>query len=718
MLNKLFLSSLLVLFLSQFAVAQNSEELSWRKHRKLAASLVEKGFYADAAMNYESAFKKNSDKKELIYLAGENYYLAKEFGKAAEAYKFVKDEKDKDFDLVGLKYARSLKQSGDYETAIREFTYFQNAYNGDQKQMLKEVISNDIKGCELALKLKNDAPGKITLKHLGEQINTSENELAPFAFGDDLLYYTSTLSGKKAMIYRSQFQNGVWSKYTTASGLPVNGDAHVANGVFSPDGQRFYFTQSPIVVAGEKKTKNKNEQVAICEIYVIKKQDEGWSSPVRLRDYINLKGFTTTHPHLVHTEDKEILYFSSNRDGGKGGMDIWYCVRDLKSNDIDFTFPKNLGSTINTKGDEITPFYDAENGVLFFSSNGHVSIGGFDILSSSGSLTNWEKPDNLGLPFNSEVDDYYYIQKKNKSGGFLVSNRAFGDQKRTTTNEDIFEYINPPIIPEIYARGSIFDKKNLTLVKGANLSLYEIVNNERVLMTSKVFSDGVYQFPLLLNKTYLLEAEKDGYANSDIKIVTLDKVDPLGYGESIYLAEPVVIKDTIDLATVIPDVISPSPDAADQTIQANAKPPANKPSAKKQVQKKESPGKEIAASNIPQYAANDARKSDSAALTKDSLQSTSVVANTNKELENVAGEIYKVQIGAQAVYNPAHPHYQGLEDFGVIETDLASYPGITRLLIGNLASRREAIMLLKRLKKKGFSDAFIVKYISGTRVSK
>jgi len=758
MLNKLFLSLVCILTITFIASAQNDDDLSWRKHRKLAESLVEKGFFHDAAMNYEKSFKKNSDKKELIYLAAENYYKSKDFVKAAEAYKFVKDEKDKDFELVGLKYAKSLKQSCDYESAIREFTYFENAYNGDKKGQIKDFVANEIKGCELALKFEGDQT-KLNLVHLSENINTSENELAPIAFSDDILYYTSTLSGKRAMIYRSQFQNGVWSKYTTASGLPTISNAHLANGSFSPDGQRFYFTQCAIEQEKDKKSKKKDNQAALCEIFVIKKQDEGWSAPIRLRDYINLKGFTTTHPNVVHTEDKEILYFSSDREGGKGGMDLWYCVRDLKSNDIDFTFPKNLGSTINTNGDEITPYYNSEKGVLYFSSSGHIGIGGFDIFSSKGSQNIWETATNIGLPFNSCVDDYYYVEKKNNSGGFLVSNRLVSGEKNNTLNEDIFEFITATKAPDIFARGSLFDKKSLNLLKEVTISLYEMNNTDKQLLTTKVFSDGVFQIQVLPNKDYVIEADKDGYQTGTIKVSTNGKYDANNLGESIYLIpstpmEPQVIvaeTKTNDVkvieektkTTTNPTNKEPKKQIKDIPTESTKNNKSNKPTEQKtssneKVVITETKNTTKQKSNQAEPVVNNKTKSSkektvenqevvvekkivkSSNISSDTAQSNTITLTSINEnvIANNEGETYKVQIGAHANYQPGHKRYSNLEEFGILETDNSSHPGLTRVLIGNLSERTDAIILQRRLKMKGFSDAFIVTYKGGIRVSK
>jgi len=102
---------------------------------------------------------------------------------------------------------------------------------------------------------------------------------------------------------------------------------------------------------------------------------------------------------------------------------IWYTSRDLNSGDIDFTYPVNLGKQVNSIRDEISPFYDDTKGILYFSSNGHVGLGGWDVFKVNGLEKKWEQPENLGLPINSSADDFYYVLKPSRTGGFLVSNR-------------------------------------------------------------------------------------------------------------------------------------------------------------------------------------------------------------------------------------------------------------------------------------------------------
>ena len=166
------------------------------------------------------------------------------------------------------------------------------------------------------------------------------------------------MKGNQSYLFRSQRKSGEWKKAVVAEGLPNFPNKHFANGSFAPDAKRFYFTLCD----------NGDGLNSKCEIYVLKREKSKWSAPIRLRDYINIESAnTTTQPWVVHQNGQEILYFSSDREGGYGEMDIWYTTRAISSDDMDFTYPINAGATINTIGDEITPFYDLKNNTLYLS---------------------------------------------------------------------------------------------------------------------------------------------------------------------------------------------------------------------------------------------------------------------------------------------------------------------------------------------------------------
>ncbi len=498
--------------ISQISIAQDS----WKKLASDADKLFKEGKFAEAGDNYFKAWKLKDKKTELAAKAGDCYYIIKDYKKAVKAYKPVKDM-NSEFKHIGFKYARCLKSLEEYDEASREFVYFINSYSGDDYQDMSQLTQSEILGCEYAIKNADKEAEGVIINHIGENINTQEMEYAPLPYSDDILYFSSDVSGT-SKIYRSQKIDGAWTKSQSTEKIFANVTReHYGNVSFAPDNSRFYFTQCDAT----------NSYNSRCDLYVVESNDDGsWSEPRILPDYVNDLEATNTQPCVVHTDDLEIIYFASDRSGGKGGLDLWYVSRSIDSKNMDYTFPKNLGSRVNTVGDEITPFYDRESNTLFFSSDGHIGFGGFDIFKVQGSQFDWDKPTNLGKPYNSSSDERYFIYKESMENGFFVSNRIADLSKLSTTHEDIFEFEEE--FTEITIKGSIKDKEGKG-VEGVEIFLYEIASNGQKRVIANQTGDGKYQFPLIENKSYALEAKKEGYSayNLEFEIpspgVSIDK---------------------------------------------------------------------------------------------------------------------------------------------------------------------------------------------------
>ncbi|MEL6925026.1 MAG: hypothetical protein AAFO94_13335, partial [Bacteroidota bacterium] len=523
---------LLLLCLLGFRQMSHAQNMTWKQHAKTAEELLQERKYKDAAEQYEMAWRRKTDKLEYLMQSGEAYLIVRDFRKAAEVFRIVRD-RTSTYPMAGFRYGQCLKQQGKYKEALVAFRKFKGEYGGVDKAAMEERVKKEIEGCELAKAMKAQAnQSGLKLEHLSANVNTLEAEFAPIPFSEDILYFSSTMAGK-ANIYRSQRKAGQWTRATVPQGLPKIDGEHFCNGAFAPDLSRFYFTickSNP--VWGDLSTQ--------CEIHVILRKDNEWSQPIRLPDYVNETGKTTTHPHVVFQEGKEIVYFSSNREGGKGGMDIWYMERELDSEGVDFSFPANAGMDINTPLDEVTPFYSTDDGMLFFSSNGKVNIGGFDIYKASGNKAFWEKPQILAYPVNSSADDYFYRTKPNSLDGFFVSNRTYGMEKITTTQEDIFAFYQP--VAKAFVSGVIQDKLSKKPLDGVQVSLYELIDDEHLrLLEAKVAANGQYEFGLIPNRRFRVEARKAGYETNRYEFET-DALESLKEFGQLLLLQKMAIR--------------------------------------------------------------------------------------------------------------------------------------------------------------------------------
>ena len=263
--------------------------------------------------------------------------------------------------------------------------------------------------------------------HLEKPLNTPGSETGALRLGDTVLVYSSMpptvrtnsqfdVGGGVMQVYQARIaKNGRVAKPKPDRWGLNNKRDHTGNIAFDPWTKDIYFTRGDV-------------ESLQCEIYFAKrKKRRGWEKPVKLPGPVNMKGYTSTHPSVGRLKDSTIiLYFVSNRPNGLGGNDIWYTlVKNGKSTEC-----FNLGPMVNSAADEITPFYDQLNGVLYFSSDREGGKGGHDIYCAVGQRNTWQKAEPVCGCLNSEHNDLYYNITDYDSatsrplGGFLASNRS------------------------------------------------------------------------------------------------------------------------------------------------------------------------------------------------------------------------------------------------------------------------------------------------------
>lgn len=487
---------------SNFVDAQN--QLPWRKRAKMAADFEKSGDLYQAAVYYRGVYEEKNDKPEYSFKAGRCFLNLRDYENAVTSLEVVKDDNNNSkYDKPGYKYALALKQTGAANKAKEAFNSFLLSYQGDDKELFREFVENELKGCNYALKAQQYTNPAVNIEHLSPKINSAKTEFAPIPFANDVLYFSSTIKGV-AKIHRTVKQADGWVRPQVPSiFLGKMERTHFGNGSFTQDGNRFYFTQCDII-----------EGKPQCAIYLMENLGDGqWSKPLILPDYINPDDANTTHPVVVTSDDQEILYFASNRKGGKGGLDLWYTTRPINSNTKSFTLPKNLGRNVNSIGDEISPFYHKPTGTLYFSSNGRVSAGGLDIFKSKGEKLQWEVAQNLGFPINSAADDLYYTISEAHGGGYLVSNRPFEPERSTTTDDDIFYFGIENI--ELAISGAIRDSDypERGLLKDLNIKLFQKTSmGDEELIDERMLAVGEYEFKNLEpNTSYIISIEKENF---------------------------------------------------------------------------------------------------------------------------------------------------------------------------------------------------------------
>jgi len=511
-MKKAGLTVLFLLGIISFSFAQVIEpnpDDSWRKRLKAGDKLAQEGDFSSATAHYMSVLMEKPKKKDVAYKAGTNGIKARRYQDVVMALEALRDQAKK-YPKARFYYALALKGIGKYDQAAVEFDAFSNAYRGNDYQEMNDWATREMQGCAYAK--ANPAQDNVKITFLTKIVNSPRKEFAPIPFGQDILYFSSD-SKIATKIFRTERIDRTWKDPLEPAIFGAMEKEHFCGGSFTPSKSRFYFSQCDII-DGEYK----------CAIYVMHRRPSSWSKPEKLPDYINSEGYTSSDPFVTVEGGKEILYFASDREGGYGGQDIWYATKDVGSDEMNFDIPINLGETINTPQDEISPYFDDKNGAVYFSSNGHANYGGLDVFSALGNRATWRELKNMGKPINSSADDAYFILREDLMSGFLSSNRAFGGEKISTDNDDLFMFVMKE--EEITLEGKIHQVGNTDkIIKNVMVTVSEFTNGREYALNSNFSPDGYYQFIVQPNKKYEITIEKEGYDTKKYDVDMSDYAD-------------------------------------------------------------------------------------------------------------------------------------------------------------------------------------------------
>ena len=346
---------------------------------------------------------------ETNYYVAESYRLSNRIQYATPFYLIAKEKGYEDKN-INLHLAYAAKANGKYADArkyLKEFI--------DSKPSRELVVKAEIELENLpAVEEYSKKPSPVKIQGLVG--NTNQAEFGPIKMGDDLILTSS----KKPLIYKNNGlpflglykahlkTPGEIEKLELFSANLLDANANEGTPAFSKDGNVMVFARG-----NSGKSKDPSPDV---DLYISTKRDGNWSTPERLAisDSIGWDGSP------AFSRDGKTLYFASNRRGGKGGLDLYRAPMD---NSGRFGRPINLGSTINTRGNELFP-YVSEDGKLYFSSDGHPSLGGLDIFVASRSGDEIQI-EHLGIPINSVGDDFGLFLS-DVTQGYFSSNRVGG----------------------------------------------------------------------------------------------------------------------------------------------------------------------------------------------------------------------------------------------------------------------------------------------------
>jgi peptidoglycan-associated lipoprotein len=486
---------LLAIFLLLLPAALDAQ----KQKSERAYAAFESGNYFDAIDLFKGVYSKTREKQlkaDMVFMVAECYRLIDDPKNAEVWYKkAVKSPFPKPDAQYWL--AETTKKLCRYPQAIEEFKKYRQLVPGDPR------TEQEIRSCELAMEWLA-SPEAYNVEEL-KDINSKDNDFSPAFARDDygLVWFTSSRDdaqgnkehGATGQNFTDIFETRLDKKNKWSTPVPVsflNSEFEDGTPSFSSDYTEVYFTRCE---AGKREKKG-------CSIMYSKREGTQWSEPENLK--LLPDSLVAAHPSI--SADGTTLYFVSDLAGGSGGKDIYRSTRTSPGES--WSRPENLGTDINTRGDELFP-YIRDNGTLYFASDGQIGMGGLDIFKAVPQAGGRWLVDNMKSPINSCGDDFGIVFEKDAEKGIFSSSR------KGKGDDDLYSFEMPPLVFTI--TGLVKDEKTGQPVQAA---VVQLIASDGANMQAETGSNGDFRFTLRPEVDYIFLASKKGYLNGKEKETT------------------------------------------------------------------------------------------------------------------------------------------------------------------------------------------------------
>jgi peptidoglycan-associated lipoprotein len=496
-----------------------------------ADNAFETGRYFEAIDLYKYSYAKARDKEqkaEIVFMTAECYRMIQD-NRQSEIWYRKAIKKHYANPIAILYYADALRANGKYEEALIEYNNY------------KELVPDDVRGekgtksCQLATEwMENPTRYKVINMYY---FNSKQSDYGPAYSKDDYkqVLFTSSREGATGNkisdvtgeyysdIFKSRVdRKGKWSE-PVPLGEGVNTEFDEGAMSTNTKCNTMYFTSF----------REDQDGNMACKIFASNKDGIEWGKAEGLP--LVADSITVGHPAI--SPDELTLLFSAQMRGGNGKKDLWKVTRTSKSDA--WGTPENMGSQINTEGDEVFP-YIHNDGTLYFSSDGHSGMGGLDIFMATPQTDGTWKVENMKVPLNSPADDFGIIFEEIKERGYMSSNRPGG-----RGGDDIYQFSLPPI--EFLLVGTVRNQKTEDVIAGADITL---IGSDGTNLSKKTESDGTFTYKLAPNTDYRIVAKRGGFLNSKGKESTKGMTTSKEFRMDLFMSPD---DSRIDLAGIMYD---------------------------------------------------------------------------------------------------------------------------------------------------------------------
>lgn len=494
---------------------------------KDADEKYERGEYYAAAETYRKIYNKLRRKEdryqrgEVAFMLGECYRHLNQSARAAAAYQNATRYEWED-SLIPFYLAQAQQMEGQYSLAEKNYRHYLDTAPSNWQ------AKEGMRGCQQAPKWREQNT-RYTVKN-ARIFNSRRADFCPMFLDskNDVLYFTSSrdkatgtvkseITGAKNcdVFFSKKDDKGKWSNPEPVEG-DINTEFDEGITAFTPDGQTMYFA----------KALRKTDSGTSVEIYKASRSEARWSGAAKFEITADT---LSAYDDPAVSKDGKWLYFSSDMPGGQGGKDLWRVMISDGHGTLE-----NLGEQINTPGDERFP-YVRDDSTLYFSSNGHAGFGGLDLFRARLQPSGRWFVENMGSPMNSSGDDFGITFESEGEKGFFSSNR-----KDARGYDHIFSFEKPDL--KVWISGYVLDKDEEPVPN----ALIRIVGNDGSNQKAVAKPDGSFRFDLQRGVSYVMLAGANGYLNGKQQFTSDMEEEDAEYGVDFILAamtKPQVIEN-------------------------------------------------------------------------------------------------------------------------------------------------------------------------------
>jgi len=521
---KKYISIIVILILATGSVYSQTQKAFIKAADEAYAN---KNYYG-ALKWYSEALEFDEDDPELIYLVAESARNFEAYDLAAEQYKIIADSLgENNYPLASFHLGEMYQKLGKYDEAKQYLNMYLSEFS-DADSLSTIQASKDIESIDFALSRLEDLDKSAELVQMESEVNTPYSEFGAVK-KDDILYFTTmryaeadspeipARSISKIHTLQDDVNEGIEGEINDSNQL-------IAHTTFSSDGTVMYYTICDYI----------NSEDVRCDIYSrFVNEDGSFGSKKKLPSPINIDSVTNTQPQVAFDSllMKDVLYFVSDRAGGKGKLDIYKSI--IGNNDA-FSAPENMES-INTGGNDVTPFFHTKTGTLYFSSDGRMGLGGYDVYSIEKTKTGFTDPIHMRIPVNSSYHDLYYVLDNFGEEAYFSTNREgamYLDPSQKACCFDIYKVSYDEVILDLNML--VFDDLTKEALEGATVTLIDAITGDTI--KALVNEDGNdFYFKVKKDREYKVSVERPFYNSQVIDLSTVGITESTVIDKKVYL---------------------------------------------------------------------------------------------------------------------------------------------------------------------------------------